>query len=260
MTLLADSTRMLLKIQRYLTSPPTLPRFRQPPRRLGEEGAPGHVYPSVESYFRKQYFEVIDLLVNELKRRFTQKRGLPIACTLKKVLIGAANRTQVDLEDLPDELKLYKEEINLEKLKIQLQMLPDLVRTRNATIPNCIPIKKVTNVWTLCDIFNEVTVTKEMFSEVLKLVKIFYTIPVTTSTAERSFSALRRLKTYLRSTMSQPRLNNLMLLYTHKERTDAINLANIAKTFVLQNDRRRAFFGHVIVLCHFLINYLFLPC
>jgi len=127
MTLLADSTRMLLKIQRYLTSP-TLPRFRQPPRRLGEEGAPGHVYPLVESYFRKQYFEVIDLLVNELKRRSTQKLGLPIACTLEKVLIGAANRTQVDLEDLPDELKLY-EEINLEKLKIQLQMLPDLVRT-----------------------------------------------------------------------------------------------------------------------------------
>ena len=171
-----------------LTSPPTLPRYRQPPRRLGDEGAPGHSYPSVESYFRKQYFEVIDLLVKELKRRFMQKRGLPVACTVEKILISSANRTPVANEDFPSEMNLYVQDINQEKLKIQLKMLPDLIRTRNASIPNCIPIKKVTNVRTLCDIFNEVAMSKEMFSKVHKLVKIFYTIPVTTSTAERSFS------------------------------------------------------------------------
>ena len=98
---------------------------------------------------------------------------------------------------------------------------------------------------TLCDIMNEVSMSKEMFSEVHKLLKIFYTIPVTTSTAERSFSALRRLKTYLRSTMSQPRLNNLMLLYIHKERTDEINESSIAKSFVIENERRRFYFGNM---------------
>ena len=49
---------------------------------------------------------------------------------------------------------------------------------------------RVTNVRILCDIMNEVSMSKEMFSKVLRLMKIFYTIPVTTSTAERSFSAL----------------------------------------------------------------------
>lgn len=37
------------------------------------------------------------------------------------------------------------------------------------------------------------------------------TLPVTTATAERFFSALRRLKTYLRSTMEENRLNGLHL-------------------------------------------------
>ena len=63
-----------------------------------------------------------------------------------------------------------------------------------------------------------------MFSEVKRLIKI---IPVTTATAKRSFSALRRLKTYLRSAMSQERLNHTMLLYVHKDRTDQIDIMSV---------------------------------
>ena len=66
-----------------LTSPPVLPRCRQPPRRPGTEGAVGHAFPNPESYFRKQYFEVLDLLTNELKHRFQQKQGLPVAAVIE---------------------------------------------------------------------------------------------------------------------------------------------------------------------------------
>ena len=38
-------------------------------------------------------------------------------------------------------------------------------------------------------------------------------------TAERSFSALRRLKSYLRSTMGQERLNNIAILNVHNDIT-----------------------------------------
>lgn len=54
------------------------------------------------------------------------------------------------------------------------------------------------------------------FPETYKLLKIFATIPVTSATAERSFSALRLLKTYLRSTMGQERLTSLAMPYIHK--------------------------------------------
>ena len=77
-----------------------------------------------------------------------------------------------------------------------------------------------------------------MLSEVVRLIRIFLTIPVTTSTAERTFPALRRLKTFLRSTVSQPRLNHAMIAYIHKDRTDEISVDNIAQQFVMKIERR----------------------
>jgi hypothetical protein len=43
------------------------------------------------------------------------------------------------------------------------------------------------------------------------------TLPITSCSCERSFSAMRRLKEYARSTMGGERLNGLALLYIHKE-------------------------------------------
>ena len=181
-------------------------------------------------------------MTNELKRRFQQKRGLPVAAVIEKTMLAAAGGS---LEQVPDDFQIYKNDLDLARLQIQLQMLPDLIRTRNMKLSNDIPIRKVTNVRTLCEVMNEVPMSKGMFSEVLRLIKIFYTIPVTTATAERTFSALRRLKTYLRATMSQQRLNHTMLLYVHKDRTDKIDIVNIARSFIKENDRRRNYFGNV---------------
>ena len=50
------------------------------------------------------------------------------------------------------------------------------------------------------------------------------TVPITSATSEKSFSALQRLLTYLRSSMSEKRLNNCLLLHVHKEMTDCIRL------------------------------------
>ena len=58
----------------------------------------------------------------------------------------------------------------------------------------------------------------------------------TNSTSERSFSAMRRVKSYLRSTMTQERINNLMILNVHKELTDEIDLTDIAKEFIGGNE------------------------
>jgi len=43
--------------------------------------------------------------------------------------------------------------------------------------------------------------------------RILLTIPVTVASAERSFSKLKLLKNYLRSTMLQDRLNGLAMCY-----------------------------------------------
>ena len=52
-------------------------------------------------------------------------------------------------------------------------------------------------------------------------------------------------QTYLRSTMSQQRLNSIMLLNVHKDLTDGLALPTVARQFVDANERRRHFFGTV---------------
>ena len=55
------------------------------------------------------------------------------------------------------------------------------------------------------------------FPTVHKLLHILATLPVTTASSERSFSPLRRLKTYLRKTTGEERLNGLAMLQIHRD-------------------------------------------
>lgn len=64
----------------------------------------------------------------------------------------------------------------------------------------------------------------------------------TNAISERSFSAMRRLKTYLRSTMGQKRLNGIMLLHVHKEMTDKLSVVELANTFT-NTEHRQSVFG-----------------
>jgi len=49
------------------------------------------------------------------------------------------------------------------------------------------------------------------------LLQVLVTLPVTTATAERSFSTLKWLKTYLRSSMRDERLTPLALIHVHAQ-------------------------------------------
>ncbi|ESN97525.1 hypothetical protein HELRODRAFT_85277, partial [Helobdella robusta] len=46
---------------------------------------------------------------------------------------------------------------------------------------------------------------------------ILCTMPVSVATAERSFSTLRRLKTWMRSKMNEERLTGLVLMNIHRD-------------------------------------------
>ena len=61
--------------------------------------------------------------------------------------------------------------------------------------------------------------------------------------SERSFSGLKRLKTYMRSTMSDDRLLYLMMLHIHRDKCDEISVLDVANKFVGENDGRRKMFG-----------------
>ena len=51
------------------------------------------------------------------------------------------------------------------------------------------------------------------------------------------------IKTYLTSSMSQDRLNHLMVMHIHKELADKFNLLDVANDFVAVDDSRVRVFG-----------------
>jgi hypothetical protein len=53
--------------------------------------------------------------------------------------------------------------------------------------------------------------------EVVKLLKMNGVFSLTSASAERSFSCLKRVKTYLRATMTQDRLSSLCRMSIHKD-------------------------------------------
>ena len=58
-------------------------------------------------------------------------------------------------------------------------------------------------------------IDKAFFPNLFVLMKLLCTVGVTSCECERSISALRRLETYLRTTMSQERLDGLALMHVH---------------------------------------------
>lgn len=84
---------------------------------------------------------------------------------------------------------------------------------------------------------------RQLFSAVSKLLKLILVMPATNAVSERSFSALRRLKTWLRSSMHQARLNWCLILHSHCTLTDSLDLNSIGNEFVCQNASRSNIFG-----------------
>ena len=76
-----------------------------------------------------------------------------------------------------------------------------------------------------------------LFAEVEKLVCLLMVCPAASGEAERSFSALRRLKTLLRSTTTQERLNYTAICHVHQQLLDDLDIVSLMRKFV---DRGRA--------------------
>jgi hypothetical protein len=72
--------------------------------------------------------------------------------------------------------------------------------------------------------------------------RILLTIPVTVASAERSFSKLKLLKSYLRSTMLQERLNGLAMIAIENDLLESIQYEDLIDEFVSKNVRRMALF------------------
>ena len=93
-----------------------------------DSGAQSHCYASSSDYFRQQYFEVIDTLICELARRFSQP-SFSILEEMETVLIDSCNGKPV--KTLDNFKKFCEDDIDFSHLTLQLPMLPDVLKVAN---------------------------------------------------------------------------------------------------------------------------------
>jgi hypothetical protein len=184
-----------------------------------------------EKDFEVNYFLVmVDMAATSLKTRFEELQvfknifgfllssttlksldnsELTDCCTKFDKIFSSDDSHDVDLNDLISELKV-----------LQLT-LPD---TQMSAMEIFEFVKKV-----------------DSYPNVSIAYRILFTMPVTVASAERSFSKLKLLKNYLRSVMSQERLNGLATLCIEKKLLDELDVDSIITDFASRSVRRNCF-------------------
>ena len=132
-------------------------------------------------------------------------------------------------------------DIDIQRLKAEVHMI-----FKSVINTNQMKIKQITKISTICETLNSYNVGKQMFREFDKLIKLYLTISVTTASTERTFSTLNRLKTVLRNSMTQSRLNHCLLTNIYKEKLDEIDPYQIMSKLIASNSNRQAIFGLIV--------------
>jgi hypothetical protein len=227
----------------YLTEEPRLPRIRRPPSRfITDTTRIPEVSSTCTELYKKQYQNVIDEVLKALNNRFKQSI-FPLVCEVQGFLITVANGSDAGAIDklCAGIHEFTVGDIDSDRLKQECTMIPDFFQT--VIRDKQLGIKTITKISTIIDVLNVQPIGKTIFHQFNRLLRLYLTLPVTTATAERSFSVMNRTKTCLRSTMTQTRLNSVFLTHIYKEKTDAIDLKSLCSTFASKNEQRKLFFG-----------------
>jgi hypothetical protein len=174
--------------------------------------------------------ELDDLLVNGIRNCFDQPgyanlKYMQLELWLLKGARGENFEKEFDLVT-----DFYNADINAKNLRVQFQTL-------KCNFPKDI----TTSIQTITEFIKTEGIL--LYSEIAVLIELLLVMPATNATSERMFSILRRIKSYLRSTMSQVRPNNLMILHIYQEETANLDLRGVANEFIGENEHRLSVFG-----------------
>lgn len=100
-------------------------------------------------------------------------------------------------------------------------------------------IQKISSIKQLAHLLIvEYSAVSSAFADVFTALILFLTLPVTVASAERSFSKLKVIKSYLRNTMGQSRLSGLSLLAIEASRAKLMNTDLLINEFAEMKARR----------------------
>jgi len=155
---------------------------------------------SPEEYYRITIaVPFFDDFIEQLKARFNNHKKQ--ISSLHKLLPKICNKFEIETNDF----EMYSEFLNMEVLPTEIQLWKRKWRNE--------PEKDRPN----SAIEAYIECNSDYFPNISFLLKLLTTLPVSTSTPERTFSTMKRLKNYLRNSSGQERLTGLALLSVHRQ-------------------------------------------
>ena len=217
---------------------PKLPRKRRAPLVLEEcigGKAPPEYFQTEEAYYRRIYYEALDLVTTTIVSRFDQP-DFAIYMHDENVLLSCVTGDDVT-ESIQKVVGFFNGDFTLESLTRHLQVFAANFRAENGQSKS----RSIVDVFTYLQKLS--SAERSLMSEVTKVAELLLVAPATNATSERSFSILRLVKQYLRSTMTEERLNHLMTCSIYKDRLDKLNLQEVANSFISGHENRMHMFG-----------------
>ena len=203
-------------------------RLRKSKRTPDDTSDKGITFNAEDRFRIQTYFPILDALMNDLNRRiaaysstddrFAFLRGSSESESLKKMINFYS-------EDLDSFETVAEEWTQWRSFVTQLRLNKE---EANARPSEMMVILKENNL-------------ESAFPNVYVILQIYLTIPVTNCSGERSFSHLKRLKSALRSTMGQERLNSLTTMSIESEIVKSIDFSDLIDSFSKMKSRRRQF-------------------
>jgi hypothetical protein len=187
-----------------------------------------------ESLFKVNiFYRVLDIIINQLKSRF-----LP----MNEIVSNFSVLQPATLQNLNDTdlLKKALEFVEIYKKDISESFAREILSFRSTfrdEIEKSSCIRELADLLIIKNHFMSCS-----FPEVCTALMLFVTIPVTTASAERSFSKLKLIKTYLRNSMGQDRLRNLAILSIENSMARSLNFDDVIDTFAEQKARKKEFY------------------
>ena len=180
--------KLLEQTNRLGIAEPVLPRKRKAPKQFEVGSSEGVSSSSPKHNYKVIYFETLDTVTACIRSRFDQK-GFQICHKLEQLLIN----TNCDNQVIKEICTFYSTNLNKDLLLTQLHLFYTNY-----------PTEQHVNMYDVIKTVQKMSAAERaMFGELIKLTSLIAVIPATNAVSERSFSAMRHIKTYLRSTMSQ---------------------------------------------------------
>ena len=232
-----------MNIASKLDIEPELPRKRKINKRY-DEGSNEHEYANAEAYFRRIYIEAIDAVSSSINDRLSSET-LELLSNIESIIIKACQpeRKKEDVQIPEMIMDIYENDIAYDELEAELLVFNKSISSYHRHTNQQSNIRSIHEVITFFQKANSDTIA--LYPNIQALLRLYLTPPLTSCTAERSFSAMRRIKTWLRSTMTQQRFENLMILHVHKELTEEINSKQVLNEFISRKESRKIEFGNV---------------